>query len=316
MKISFKFLLIFASIFVFTNSSYASQTYFSKQYRGANMTFAYKWKDVYGAHQNLNFTLPISDMERGEREFKPYNNREANSYVYKKMVEYARKRSRVTGIDLKLSSVNGGFKISARGGRSQRVVNDEVEHIKNMQSQLMKEYVESKWYTFMNDETIMPDHKRIAKRYIRAMSPVAKAMAPAIKHKRRRDKVNYVLSFLQNIPYDTLQSRYTSNGAGFQTPYGVLSGNRGDCDSKSVAFASIMRNFYPQAKIVIVYVPGHALVGFNFPQGAKDQAIRINGVGYVLAEPVGPALAKFGQISPESKAYLKQGDYSYQEVLF
>ena len=128
--------------------------------------------------------------------------------------------------------------------------------------------------------------------------------------------MNYALNFLQNIPYDQLVSRYTSNGAGFQTPYGLLYNNRGDCDTKSVALAAILRNLFPELRIVMVYVPEHAFVGVHFKPGKKDYALQLGGQPFVLAEPTGPSLAPLGRLDDRALSYLDSGKFSYQEVPF
>lgn len=75
-----------------------------------------------------------------------------------------------------------------------------------------------------------------------------------------------------------------------------------------------MRNIYPRARIIIVQVPGHALVGFNFGEKTGDKVLRVKRETFVLAEPVGPAVVPLGKISPQALRYLSARDFSYQEM--
>ena len=68
-------------------------------------------------------------------------------------------------------------------------------------------------------------------------------VSDAIREKNLSDRelLEKALSFLQSIPYDTLQNRDLESFTGFLPAYYLLDKNIGDCDSKSVALLSIAK---------------------------------------------------------------------------
>jgi hypothetical protein len=202
--------------------------------------------------------------------------------------------------------------------------------IDDARRQAHNDYIASKFYASVDDTHIMPDHKRIAQRYVGAMAPLATALKNSqgsLNNGNRngtisgggadpRDLINYIMHFWQSIPYDELENRYTSNGAGFETPYGILAGNKGDCDSKAVALAATLRSLYPNLRLTMVYVPDHAFIGIGLPQGPHDYALRLGDGTYVLADPTGPSFMNLGQVADHALTALNSGQFSYQEIPF
>lgn len=294
----------------------AEQRHFHKSYRGVGVEFDYLWRDYEGSEHKAFFTLRMDDTQLGEREFKPYDNKKAERYVYERLKEKAKVISTPTTV-VQVKQGFGGYRFEVKGrGVGQSTMQQAVNLLTAEQEKAMDDYLSETMYQRVPNEKnqIMPDYAKISKRYIRMMAPVARALMKDVYRMNEREVANKVLSFLQSIPYDTLRSRYTSNGAGFQTPSGLLSGNKGDCDTKSVTFAAIMRNIYPRSRILIVQVPGHAFVGFNFGEKRGDKVLRLRGVPFVLAEPVGPAVIPLGVVSDSALKYLQAGDYTYQEM--
>lgn len=283
------------------------------QEKGGQIHFNYAWLDHKNQKQNLSFALPAQAVKRGMTEFKPLDFNKAEAYAMGEVKKYLNKRS------------NGRRQIRLVGhqlsynGFTSRQVSEEQKKIENVRNKAYDAYTSSLFYDYYDTpqgQTYLPDYRRLAKRYVQATHPIANAIKRKTRNMNTRQKVNYVLGFLQSIPYDTLQNRYTSNGAGFQTPYGLLVHNKGDCDTKSVAAAALLRNLFPNLRIVLVHVPGHAFVGLGFSPHRTDLSLKLGGSPFVLAEPVGPALVNLGEVSPESKRYLQNGQYSYQEVPF
>lgn len=310
--------LIFALLPVLSE---AQQISFDKKYRGADIHFDYRWQDMHGRSQSLGFKLDGRTLKRGEKEFDTFDTRAANDYAYTKIKDYVRdfnQKSPKPGARMKLLPLTGGYDIEFYNMATSEIQRQK-DYLFELQEKSFKRYEFKSFYTTFESrgqKFVMPDHRRIAKRYVKAMQPVAQAIEKATQGLSARQKINYALNFIQSIPYDQLLSRYTSNGAGFQTPYGLLSSNKGDCDTKSVALAAVLRSLFPNVRLMMVYTPGHAFLGFNFQQGQGDYALKINGTTFVLAEPAGPGLAGVGIISSDSRRRLEQGRYSYQEVPF
>ena len=76
--------------------------------------------------------------------------------------------------------------------------------------------------------------------------------------------------------------------------------------------AAIMKALYPHLNMAIVYVPEHALIAFHMSHLESDYKIDIEGLSYTLAEPVGPRLMTFSQVSESSRRYLESGYFSVE----
>ena len=157
-----------------------------------------------------------------------------------------------------------------------------------------------------------PDHLRFAKESAEPLKPVLDEIRKKMPRANARGVAVFLLSWLQTIPYDTMESRAESNGAGFVPPLRLIANNKGDCDSKVTLMASIMKAMFPRLKIALIYIPGHALIGMNVSHLTEDEKLEIDGLDYTLAEPVGPGLLPFAQISEQSKRYISSGYYQVE----
>ncbi|MDD9912676.1 MAG: hypothetical protein OXQ96_06525 [Alphaproteobacteria bacterium] len=290
-------------------SAHAEQKLFKRQYAGADVVLSYRWQDRSRKNRTLVFRLSKKDVAKGNSEFKGFDNQKANDYAFKKVQEFVKKFPR-----LRVEENSYGFDvIYINMSSSEQAVY--AKKIKAAQEQAMEEYTKQNFYMRYGDY-VMPDHRHIAKRYVTPMEPVVRAIRSKTRGYNQRATINYMLGWLQTIPYDQLVNRETSNGAGFQTPYGLLLNNRGDCDTKSVTLAAMLRQLYPHLRSVIVYVPEHAFVGIQMRPQKGDYSIRLGGENFILLDPTGPGLSLLGEVEEKSEKYLKAGKYSYQEVPF
>jgi hypothetical protein len=309
-----RLLIIFMLIFSCITPVYAKQLLFNKRSVNGTTSFYYKWHDKYKKVQDLSFKLPTKTLRAAQSEFKPFDNRISNDYVYERLKEYTKNHNDLKS-KIKVKRVRLGFELEAEG-TSQELMQQAMTELQELSKSAMDDYVEDHYYKYMDGRTIRPDHARIAHKYVSLMRPVAEAISKKVNSKDPRDVVNYALSFVQAIPYDILKSRYFSNGAGFQVPYGLLMGNKGDCDTKSVALAAILRNFYPRLRMMMVYVPDHAFVGLAFPAKGGDRTIRLDGTSFLLAEPVGPNQSPLGVVAERSLEQLSVNEFTYEEIPF
>ena len=169
-----------------------------------------------------------------------------------------------------------------------------------------RQYFRERYYRAAAKGVLLPDYARLAEKSRDSITPVTKAWKRQVGSTLSRTSLNTMLGFFQSIPYDTLQSRGTSNGAGFATPPALLARNRGDCDTKSVAMAALAHGLWPNLSIVMVILDDHALLGLSIPAKRGDKKVRFQGETFVLAEPVGPALHPVGSIGEQSRKPIKQ----------
>lgn len=263
--------------------------------------------------------LNTGDIVQADREFSAFDDEEAHRQVYLAVKEAAR-RATPSGGEVEVTLDTQGYDIKARGVSEAEMMRIS-KMLQNVQEQALTEFAGARFYQRIDNTHIMPDHVRIALRYVPAMAPLAAAVRNSLQNERNfrdiRKTINFVLHFYQSIPYDKLEDRYTSNGAGFETPYTLLVGNKGDCDSKAVAMAATLRAIYPDLPLIFVYARDHAFIGIGIRQGPRDFALAgKDGNAYVLADPTGPAMLDLGEAAEDSLEDIRQGKYSYLEIPF
>lgn len=278
--------------------SQAQQREFDIKYRADNVYFNYQWQDAARKEHALQFTLPRSVIQRGDKEFALLDESGSRKYVLASMQTYARDYGQ--GKIVIRPTLTQDIEVEYRGN-SAAENKTFMKNLEAIHTKAVDAYLFNNFYTRYEGNSVMPDHARIVGRYTKAVRPVAQQMAYKINKWGQREQLNYVLNFLQAIPYDELQNRYTSNGAGFQTPYGLLLNNKGDCDTKSVAYAALLRNFFPNLKTALIYLPGHMLIGLATDVHQGDTTLEHEGVTYVLAEPAGPAMLPVGKIADSTR---------------
>ena len=299
------------------NPAFAQQTHFASRADGAWGWLDFGWRDAARQPHTLSFALPLDDLRRGADEFTLPPEEAMHAFVAEKMQAYARQHS-VGGVRIEVARKGNGFDVRAEGPPGADL-DGHMSALRRVQEDAQETFLNGRFYTKIGApngvNTFMPDHVRLVARYTPALQPLVEALRAQTQGLDDRQTVNHVLQFLQSIPYDTLENRQTSMGAGFITPYGLLGRNRGDCDSKSVALAAILRGLRPNLSLVMVYVPQHALLAVGLPQGPHDYALKLKEGVFVLADPTGPALLPLGRTGPEVTAQLGQGVSSYRVIL-
>ena len=289
----------------------SSQLGFELGNRGHVVAYHYKWLDHAQKSQQMSFELNKQMVREATHEFQPFDNAAANNFVLTAVKTYAANlQTRGISMLVQENPQTGQMVVSAKGAVPSVTLQNDMSTVSNLIEKAREAYIQNRLFKKFDYKSIIPDHARIAQLNYSRMRPVAQAIAGKTVGYDFRERVNFTLSFLQSIPYDELHDRKNSNGSGFATPVELLTRNRADCDSKSVAFASILRNIYPQIPMVLVLVPGHAFVGIAAQQNPDDFALKVDGRTYVLAEPVGPALMPLGRLDKRSEGLLRKGEYS------
>jgi hypothetical protein len=193
-------------------------------------------------------------------------------------------------------------RVERRSGGIGEDLRDEIERIDQHMQDFQAAYFQERSYKVQGDGYVRPDYARIARESVGGLAPVGAAMASWTRGLARRDVLTRLLLFVQTIPYDRLEDRSTD--AGFLPPLVLLAENRGDCDSKSVAFAALAHLLYPDLAVSLVLVPRHAFLALGL-QAAGDRTLRYAGRTWVLAEPVGPGVQPLGHVGKESEVGLR-----------
>ena len=158
---------------------------------------------------------------------------------------------------------------------------------------------------------ISPDYINLVKDYEKRMRIVSDAIRE--KNLSDRELLEKALSFLQSIPYDTLQNRDLESFTGFLPAYYLLDKNIGDCDSKSVALLSIAKTLTPKTKSIMVLITKHAFLAFAIPAKPDDKTILYQGERYVVAEVAGPTVLPLGEVGKASESAIRKN--VFEEIL-
>ncbi|WP_425592342.1 transglutaminase domain-containing protein [Aeromonas taiwanensis] len=164
---------------------------------------------------------------------------------------------------------------------------------------------------------IKQDHVRIALESRTELAPLADQLKRqgTTETEARQKTVEYILDFVQAIPYRLLDSQSGRSGKGFLSPRQVLEQNGGDCDSKVTLMAALLAQLFPELRQTMVFVPGHALLGVALPATPGAATLSRDGETYLLMEPTGPAQLPLGQLAPASRVLVDSGQLSVQPVL-
>jgi hypothetical protein len=307
-------------VLFFMSKVQAEQLNFSKKKVEQGYNFHYQWLDHAKSKQEINFTLSNKGLFERFRNFKTYQNNYAQKTILRR-IKKNMKKNPIAGVQVFYKQHHDQFTIEVKGRDSDKVANA-YRDIVELEDMVTSKYFQETYYqTFTNHEQIngiKVDHVSIANNSVADLKPLKPIILDKVSIQNIRKATNYVLAFVQSIPYSTLESRMTSSGAGFSPPLRMLWENQGDCDSKMTLTAALLRALMPRIEMALIFIDGHAFIGINIPAEAGETTIIHEEVTYLLAEPTGPALLPLGKLAPESELAINQGHYSvqnYHEVL-
>jgi hypothetical protein len=294
-----------------TFSANAKQISFSKQPQDDHYIFNYQWLDHDNQQQSLSFALTKAALFERFRMLKSYNSEFTHKSIMRNVKEQLKEKP-LSGVQAFFVQKNGEMVIQIKGLNNKDVTLG-YQQVKEMEQEASNQFFKDNYYQLFttHDEQagVKVNHVSIANDSVADFKVVKPIILEKVSIKNVRKVTNYVLSFVQTIPYSTLESRITSSGAGFNPPAKLLWENQGDCDSKMTLTATILRALMPRISMAMIYIDQHAFIGIGIPAKAGEMSIEHQGVNYLLGEPTGPALYKLGQLAPESELAVNQGRY-------
>jgi hypothetical protein len=313
-------LTIITFFLLFITQGQAQQLSFNKTKVEQGYSFKYQWLDHNKVEQAISFTLNQEGLFDRFRNFKTYQNSYAQKTILRR-IKREMQRNPIAGVQIFYRQQHDNFLIKVNGLDSDKVAKS-YQTLTRIESEVTQQYLQEIYYqAFTNHEQIngiKVDHVSIANNSVADLKSLKPLILDHVSIQDIRKVTNYVLSFVQSIPYSTLESRITSSGSGFNPPLQVLWENQGDCDSKMTLTAALLRALMPRIDMTLIYIDGHAFIGIDIPGQANEVTIEHNEVKYLLAEPTGPALLPLGTLAPESELAINQGHYiaqDYHEVL-
>lgn len=312
-----RFMSVILVLGIFVSEVNAEQTRFSYSSIDNGTLFEYQWIDGTGASKEVTFTLSSDALNAAPTVQPNYR----SPIMMRHMVVALQKEAqsydpRDAIVRIIPSRDNIDIEVKARQpARQQEVISAMNMAHKDAYNAYLFENYYMEFTTSFNQKGIKPDHARYILETTEALIPASQAFyEKLVGNEDARAYLNTLLGWVQSIPYDPLNDRLSSNGAGFAPPMGLLLQNKGDCDSKAVLTSALVRAFLPDTSMIMVFLPKHALLGVAINPLAHEETLVVNDEIYVLYEPTGPALIPFGQVSESTKRQLLTGRYTTETV--
>ncbi|RKF21390.1 hypothetical protein DBZ36_01695 [Alginatibacterium sediminis] len=273
--------------------------------------FEIVWIDQEQQRQSIAFEL--AGYPKQLSQFSAYKTENLNNFLLRELRKSpAAASNQQQQVTLTIKNNRLNYSIQAKDNQEVSQIYSELRALEN---DLFQQYLDINYWkvetSVSGSAIILPDYQRL----ISDSSPFMQSIGTAIVDKFpktqngvvTRDIVEFVLNFVQNIPYEHLSP--VQRGAGYLSPIQTLRNNLGDCDSKSALMASIMRYVFPRLGIRMIYTKDHALLAFTLAAVGEDETINEDGRQLVLAEPTGPAALDFGQLAASTRSQIESGAY-------
>ncbi|WNO62133.1 hypothetical protein [Rheinheimera sp. MMS21-TC3] len=262
--------------------------------------------------EQLQFAISNQTLAEHFRSFRRYQPSYLQQYIWRDMQLHA-----ATYPGVKLQRLRNTTSLSYQLSGSDPITRKQLSaELSNLISARQNHYLQQMYYSqfrFADGQVgIVPDHLRIVLESLPDLAPIAQAIKQQQSNLSSRQMLQYISHWLQQIPYQDLSDRQHSSGTSFNVPLKLLAENRGDCDSKAVLLAALIKLIYPELKQAIVYLPNHAMLAIAIKPLATDSTTLINGQVYVLVDATGPALLKVGEINPQYQLYMTNGYNDYR----
>jgi len=297
-------LLLTVALVAVATGAAAQQLDFSRASRSGDERLSYRWLDADRQDREVSFTLARSAIKDAETSFYEYSLDMMWRVVARDLHDEVARFGDGARIDLRRTPDGLSWTLEARDPAALERLTRKVEE-RVVKSK--RDYLASNLRRMVGDRRIVVDFAAAARAQQRPLRAVTRALEnmPDVPNDDRA-RVALALGFFQEIPYVTLEDKQRQGGDFLPAP-ALLAQNRGDCDSKAVALAAVLRSFTHSRRLAVVTMPGHALLGIEMPARPGDTTIRDGEHAYVALEVAGPAMLPVGQVGPISAKYLAGG---------
>ncbi len=194
-------------LFVFFSTFYASaeQTFIKKKHADS-VSFHYEWLDYSHQQQRLDFSLNKQVIFNEFRNFKSYKPLLAEAFIQHSLKQKLTKNP-ITGINISFKKLQGKYKVKLTGKDQQKLALAE-QQINTLEQQYFTQYLENNNYQQFvmpnNIQGIKPNHIKFAEQSVEPLKVIKPLILKSLPSKNIRNATNYVLNFVQNIPYAPL----------------------------------------------------------------------------------------------------------------
>jgi hypothetical protein len=291
-----------AALIAFSGVAGAQQLDFKRISRSGDELLSYRWKDVERHEHAVAFTLTRDAIKEAEASFHEFSMDAMWRTLELDLRDEVEKFGNGARINLSRNIDGLRWKLDTRDQKSADLLSQKVaERLQKAQQAYLKSYMRR----MVGEHRVMVDFAAATIAMQSPLRAVAKALGdvPDVGNDDRA-RIALALSFFQEIPYAVLEDKQRRGGDFLPGP-ALLAQNRGDCDSKAVALAAVLKDYTRWRKLVIVTMPGHAILAVDLPAQEGDWIVRSGGRQYVALEAAGPVMAPIGKVGNITAKYLR-----------
>lgn len=293
---------VLAALVAFCGAAESQQLDFKRISRSGDELLSYRWKDAERHEHAVAFTLTREAIKEAEASFREFSMEAMWRTLELDLRDEVERFGDGARINLSRNIEGLHWTLQARDQKSVDLLSQKVtERLEKAQQSYLRTYMRR----MVAQRRVMVDFAAAASAMQSPLRAVARALGdvPGVASDDRA-RIALALSFFQEIPYAVLEDKQRRGGDFLPGP-ALLAQNRGDCDSKAVALAAVLKDFTRWRKLVVVTMPGHAILAVDLPAQEGDWIVRSGGRQYVALEAAGPVVAPIGNVGNVTAKYLR-----------
>ncbi len=269
---------VLAALVVWVTAADAQQLDFKRASQSGDELLSYRWKDWNKREYATSFTLTRDAIKEAETSFRDFSMDAMWRTLEAELRDEVARFGDGARINLTRNIDGLHWTVQARDQKAADLLSQRVnERLERAQQAYLRTYLRR----MVGEHRVMVDFSLAASAMQGPLRAVAKALGDVPRAGGDdRDRIALALGFFEQIPYVVLEDTQHRGGDFLPGP-ALLAENRGDCDSKAVALAAVLKTFVRSRKLVMVTMPGHALLAVDLPSGEGDWTVRSNGRQYV-----------------------------------
>jgi hypothetical protein len=282
----------------------AQQLDFKRVSRSGDELLSYRWKAADRRQHDLAFTLTDEAIHEAEASFHEFSMDAMWRSLELDLRDEVEKFGNGARINLDRNIDGLRWTLKARDQKSADLLSQKVnDRLERAQQAYLKTYLRR----MVGKNRVVVDFAAAASAMQNPLRVVARALGdvPDVGNDDR-DRIALALGFFEQIPYVVLEDKRRRGGDFLPGP-ALLAQNRGDCDSKAVALAAVLKTLTRTRKLAVVTMPGHAVLAVDLPARDGDWTVRSGGREYVALEVSGPVMAPIGNVGNITAKYFRDG---------
>ncbi len=295
------------SLLLLTSYGLSAEMTLQRVPQGQTTEFSYQWS----SEPTLKFSLDnkVLNQYRGLKRYMPHMAQQAVRHALLRKAAALQS----TGVRVQFSPPNLPLQFSVQASEPAKAA-QATATLATLQETALNDYLAKGYYYLLDDpikgQGVIPDHLRFMQDALPHLQPVADAFIASYGKKNIRQIAARLTEWIQQIPYRDLDDRIASNGKGYAPPVQLIFDHSGDCDSKAVLWAGVMRLIFPTLVIKVIYLPEHAVIAAQVPATDTEQVIDLADASLLLIDPTGPAPLKLGQVAAKFQPAIQSQQFS------